>query len=402
MSEGTALVEARGAAGEAADVVAFAGDAETLDTLRACLDGAGVVVRRGRVDDAARYLLSAARAPRLLIVDVSGYETPLGEIDRLAEVCEPSVVVVVIGESESVHLFRELLRAGVADYITKPVSPELLEPYVRERRSAIAAGPAKTRRGRLVAFAGARGGVGVTTLAVATAWRLSQVHKRRVALVDLDLHGGGACVQLGVQPGGLLEALENHQRLDSLFLDRTLIAAAPRLSVLAEQIPLRRDAAPDPVAAQAVLDLLARDFHYVVVDAPRGFGAACAQVFANARSRVVVADRTLPGLRDAARLLEIEPAGPAATTIVINDHQPGLRQIVKTATIAKALGAAPDIEIDYDRTAARRGDNMGEALGEGRGPLAAAAERIADLIGNRRIGAGRPARRLFGLIGGRT
>lgn len=401
MSQAAALPEARASAGEAAEIVAFASDAQTVEALRGFLDGPRVVVRRGRIDDAARYLLSAPRAPRLLIVDVSGCETPLGEIDRLAEVCEPSVIVVVIGETDNVHLFRELLRAGVTDYITKPVSPDLLEPYVRERRSAIAAGPAQVRRGRVVAFAGARGGVGVTTLAVATAWRLSQVHKRRVAVVDLDLHGGGACVQLGVQPGGLIEALENHQRLDSLFLDRTLIAAAPRLSVLADQAPLRRDAAPDPVAAQTVLEMLAQDFHYVVVDVPRSFGAACAQVFAFARSRIVVADRTLPGLRDAARLLEIEPAGPATTTIVVNDHQPGLRQIIKSATIAEALGAAPDIEIDYDRTAARRGDNMGEALGDGRGPLAAASERIADLIGNRRIGGGRPARRLFGLIGGR-
>jgi len=356
------------------EVVAIAADRETQDFLQGYLGDAvagGVHLERGAPSLAVAYLERAEAPPRLLIVDL---------MDRLAEVCEPGVVVIALGDAENVHLFRELIRAGVADYLTKPLSPDLLEPYVRERRGAIIDTAAGVRRGRLVAVAGARGGVGATTLAVAAAWRLANVQKRRVALLDLDIHGGAACVQLGLQPGGLLDALENHAKIDALYLDRSLIRHGPRLSVMAEDAPLRRDATLAPAALDSLIDALSEEFHYVVADLPRSFGAAHAHVFRRARSRIVVVDRTLPALRD---------------------HHPGLTGVIGDETVDKALGRKPDLTIAYDRSAARRGDNLGDPLGEGRGPLAMAAERILSGVTGRRIAGAAGPRGLFGLFGGR-
>jgi pilus assembly protein CpaE len=385
------------------EVVAVTPDREAHDFLQSYLGDAvagGVHLEKGGASAAIAYLEQAEIAPRLLIVDLSGVETPLSDIDRLADVCEPGVVVVALGETENVHLFRELIRAGVADYITKPLSPDLLEPYVRERRGSIAATPGAARRGRVVAVTGGRGGVGVTTLAVAAAWRLANVQKRRVALVDLDLHGGAACVQLGLQAGGLLDALENHAKIDSLYLDRTLIRHGPRLSVMAEEAPLRRDTPLNPAALDTLFDALSDDFHYVVVDLPRLFGAAHAHVFRRARTRVVVVDRTLPALRDGARLVDLGRDAPGGMMVVVNDHHPGLSGIIGDDTVEKALGRRADLAVAYDRTAAQRGDNLGEALGEKGGALATAADRIVAAVTGRRTTAA-ASRGLFGLFGGR-
>lgn len=384
------------------EVVAAVADRDSLQFLQGYLGEAvagGVHLEKGGVDRLIAYLQRAELPPRLLIVDLSGLETPLTEIDRLAEVCEPNVVVVALGEQENVHLFRELLRAGISDYIMKPLSADLLEPYVRERRASIVSTPGQPRRGRLVAFAGGRGGVGVTTLAVATAWRLSNVQKRRVAFVDLDLHGGAACVQLGLQPGGLMEALENHARIDALYLDRALIRHGPRLAVMAEEASLRRDPPVTPEALDALLDTLANDFHYVIVDVPRSFGSAMTHVLRKARTRVFVLDRTLPSLRDGNRLLDMTRDASGQSLVVVNDHHPGLAGIVDGEMVAKALGRPADMAVDYDRSAAQRGDNFGEALGEGRSTLADAADRLTAGIAGRRPA--EPRRRLFGLFGAR-
>ncbi len=386
------------------EVVAIAADRETQDFLAGYLGDAvagGVHLERGAPALAVAYLERAEAPPRLLIVDISGCETPLTEVDRLAEVCEPGVVVIALGEAENVHLFRELIRAGVADYLTKPLSPDLLEPYVRERRGAIIETAAGARRGRLVAVAGARGGVGATTLAVAAAWRLANVQKRRVALLDLDIHGGAACVQLGLQPGGLLDALENHAKIDALYLDRSLIRHGPRLSVMAEEAPLRRDVALTPAALDSLIDALSEEFHYVVADLPRIFGAAHAHVFRRARSRIVVVDRTLPALRDGARLVDLGRDAHGGMLVVVNDHHPGLSGVIADETVEKALGRRPDLTIAYDRGAARRGDNLGDPLGEGRGPLALAADRILSGVTGRRMAGASAPRGLFGLFGGR-
>lgn len=384
------------------EVVAAVTDRDSLHFLQSYLVDAvagGVHLEKGGIDRLIAYLERAEVPPRLLLVDLSGLETPLSEVDRLAEVCEPNVVVIALGETENVHLFRELLRAGISDYIMKPLSADLLEPYVRERRASIVSTPGQPRRGHVVAFAGGRGGVGVTTMAVSLAWRLSNVQKRRVALVDLDLHGGAACVQLGLQAGGLLEALENPNRIDALYLDRALIRHGPRLAVMAEEAPLKRDAPVTPEALDALLDTLAQDFHYVIVDVPRSFGSAMTHVLRKARTRVFVVDRTLPALRDGSRLLDIARDQPGHSLVVVNDHHPGLARLIGDDVVEKALGHAGDIAVSYDKTAAQRGDNLGEPLGDGGSALAEAAERLMAGIAGRRPTEHR--RGLFGLFGGR-
>jgi pilus assembly protein CpaE len=395
MAAVTARSETTRAAPDAArvDVAAFVRDSESQAFLEEYLRDASLgrpAVSAGGVEAAVRFLERAQQPPRVLLVDLSGVDTPLSAIDELAEVCEPSIVVVAIGDRDNVHLFRELIRAGVADYVTKPLSPELLDPYVRRGRAQISADGQPARRGKIVAFAGARGGVGATTLAVGAAWRLANQQKRRVALVDLDMHGGAACVQLGLQPGGLRDALLNHRRLDAMFMDRTLIRSGERLSVLAEELPLDADAAIDPAALDEVLATLANDYHYVIVDLPRAFGSLHAHVFRAARLRTVIVDRTLPALRDGARLLDAAREHGESALLVVNDHHPGLKSIITADEIARALGRSPDVEIAYDRTAANRADNLGEPLAAGSGAVAAGADAlVAALAGRKRARAAR-------------
>lgn len=381
------------------DVLAFAQDRETRDFLETYLQGTSGVsfhVGKGGVDAAVRYLENADHPPRLLIVDLSGAETPLSEVDRLADVCEASIVVLALGEAENVHLFRELIRSGIADYITKPLAPDLLAPYVRDRRDRISPASGPARRGKLVAFTGARGGVGTSTIAVGTAWTLANVQRRRVVLVDLDLHAGVASIQLGLQPGGLTEALENFRRLDTMFLERTLAQHGPRLSVLSDEAPLRRDVVISPEALDAVVSALAEDFHYIIIDLPRHFGPLHTHVMGQARERMIVADRTLPAIRDAARLLDITRETLAPARVILNDHHPGLRRLIPDTAIEKALGQSPDVEVEYDKGATNLGDNLGEPLAARRGPIATASGRIVDALSGRKAAPRRGWRRFGG------
>ena len=101
-----------------------------------------------------------------------------------------------------------------------------------------------SRTGKLVFVLGVRGGVGATTVAVATAWYLAEKLKRRVALMDLDLQFGDAALQLDAAPShALREALDHPERVDELFLERGMTRIGERLGVLAALEPL--DGKPD-------------------------------------------------------------------------------------------------------------------------------------------------------------
>ena len=81
-------------------------------------------------------------------------------VNELAEVCEPGVTVITIGDRNDVGLFRDLINNGVSDYLVKPITPALLQKSLLNvlesataeppERSARPAGRRRrrTRRGR--------------------------------------------------------------------------------------------------------------------------------------------------------------------------------------------------------------------------------------------------------------
>src|ERR1700757_1122405 len=86
-------------------------DAETERVLQEASVMLGrCVIMRGGIVKAIEYL-SEQRSPHLLLVDVSGIDLPLSQIQILADVCEPGTNVVAIGDHNDVGLYRDLVDA---------------------------------------------------------------------------------------------------------------------------------------------------------------------------------------------------------------------------------------------------------------------------------------------------
>ena len=166
-----------------ADFIAFVADRKTEQIVKSfvleqAMPHAHVAV--GNVDDAIAYLAKIDRSPLFLLVDLQQSVMPLSDLGRLAEVCEPSVQVVALGERNDVGLFRSLLKIGVRDYLVKPVTVELLKRTISVSEGKVS--PVMlARAGKTIAFVGSRGGVGVTTFALNVARHLSEDTHRRVA-----------------------------------------------------------------------------------------------------------------------------------------------------------------------------------------------------------------------------
>jgi pilus assembly protein CpaE len=164
--------------------LAFVADAETERLLQECVTqlalGQGTILRGG-ITKAIDHL-GQHRSPHILIVDLSGVELPISKVNELADVCEPRVAVIAIGNRNEIGLYRDLLHAGVADYVVKPLNSQVLAKALTSGRAHTGdASLIHKKLGTLVAFVGARGGVGTTTLAVNTAWYLANRQSRRVA-----------------------------------------------------------------------------------------------------------------------------------------------------------------------------------------------------------------------------
>jgi pilus assembly protein CpaE len=331
-------------------LLAYVGDPDTEAAIRRATTNLlvpGVLVRKGDVRTATRDL-ARERSPDLLVVDLSGIDLPISAIEALAQSCEPSVKVVALGDRNDVGLYRELRALGVTEYLFKPVNADLLERVLARIWGQAPDVGDRTRRGKVVAVTGARGGTGSTTLAVNLAVHLADTERRRVALVDLDIQRGTVALQLNIRPGrGLREALDSPDRVDDLFLERSMLSVSERLDALASEEPLSEVTAPGPDALLALLAKLQEQYHYVVVDIPTSLDAAARATLGTAAIRILVADPSLSAARDAGRLATLlNPAGLGGQTLVVLNRR-GEPGGLSPADFAKALGRTPDLAIDW-------------------------------------------------------
>jgi pilus assembly protein CpaE len=336
--------------------LAFVADAETDKLLHECVTqlalGQGTIMRGG-IGKAIEYL-GQHRSPHILIVDVSGIDLPVSRINELAEVCEPGVAVVAIGNRNEIGLYRDLLQAGVADYVVKPLNTQLLAKALASGRAHTGdVSPIHRKLGTMVAFVGTRGGVGATTLAVNMAWYLANRQSRRVALVDLDLQNGDCALALDIKPNsGLREALSNPLRIDNTLLERVMTPVGERLFVLSSEEPLSEDLHFTAVAVETLVSALREQFHYVILDVPRIPAAPYRKALDMADFRVTVADQTLRSARDTVRLRTAigEGDGKRSNILVVNRHGEGGRHAVTLQELQHVVEVKPKSVIPFQPT----------------------------------------------------
>ncbi len=72
---------------------------------------------------AAANMFSSTPTPNLIILETeAGPRELMAELAPLAEVCDPSSRVIVVGRHNDIALYRELIRSGISEYIVAPFS----------------------------------------------------------------------------------------------------------------------------------------------------------------------------------------------------------------------------------------------------------------------------------------
>ena len=373
-----------------ADFVAFLADADSTDAVeRFALSRMmpHTHIRQGSIADATEFMSRLERPPRQLVVDISTSAMALSELAALAEVCAPSISVVVIGERNDVGLFRELLRMGVDEYISKPLTVDLLTRLLGGPGAAMQ--PVhQVRTGKLVACVGARGGVGASTVAANVAWYLSHSIERRVALIDLDPFGGPMTILLGTQcNNGLTDVLKNVRRLDPQYLERTMVGVGGKLFVLSAQNALDSAESLDTEALRELVGELKRHFHYVIVDMTGRAGATNIAMIEEAQVVALIAEPSVYAARETARLMrtaETRDAHAPVMLIVNQPRQPGKGELA-LHDFEEAVGRRASHVLPYDHDAASRAENLGSPVVAERSALATALKRVGDDLAGRRL-----------------
>jgi pilus assembly protein CpaE len=294
-----------------APFLAFTSDAESVAVLKqfAAKQGwAEAIIQQGDIDAAASYL-KGSPSPAVLCVDIPSAEAAPAALDRLADVCDPGIKVIVSGKVNEYSFYCWLVEVGIANYLLKPFTLAALEAAYKKATDvpvAMAAPAAEVKKdGKIITVIGTRGGVGATTVAVNLAWLLGHKLQQKTALLDFDPQLGTVALALDLEPGrGLREALEKPDRIDGLFMDRVMVRLDDQLSILSTEESLEENVSASAAAAEALFKQTRPKFSHIVVDVPRTLSPYTRYALGHSDHIVCVTEYTIMGLRESLRYLE--------------------------------------------------------------------------------------------------
>jgi pilus assembly protein CpaE len=348
----------------------------------------------------ARQTFETRRTPSLLVVEVSSAgETLLGEMDALAEVCDPETRVVVIGTENDITLYRALMARGIAEYLVGKLTPL---DFVATVQALFAEDSAK-KLGASYAFVGAKGGIGASTLAQNVAWTIAEEEASPTLLLDLDFRFGSTAVNLDLKPVmGLEKYIDDPDKLDASLLDRLIVQRGAYLSVLPGFDDPLGEVEPAPDAVERLIEIARASFPHVVLDVPHDWSASSRDALTSADQVIVVASPDLPNLRNTRAILErlrnLRP-NDAPPRVILNTCRVPRRKEIPAEKFAKSLGIESCSTVAFDAATFGAAATDGRTIRE-QAPRSKAQGCVRDLA-QTLTGRGRkPARgKLRGLFG---
>jgi Flp pilus assembly CpaE family ATPase len=315
----------------------------------------------GEVREFSSYPPSLDDVPRLLeqhydviIIDLDAQ--PEYALELVESICANGTpTVMVYSMKTDSELLVRCMRAGAREFLTLPFAQSTMaEALVRASARRPATRPPKKTGGRLLAFLGAKGGDGVTTLACNFAVSMAQESSQSTLLIDLDLPLGDAALNLGISAEySTINALQNASRLDSSFLSKLLIKHSSGVSVLAAPGKFPQFDASDE-AIDRLVAVARQDFDNVVIDMGSRLDLTGTSLFKDGATIYLVIQASIAGLRNSNRLIsQYFTTGVPKLEIVLNRFEHRTLGVAEDQ-ITKALTRPAQWKIPNDYAAVRR------------------------------------------------
>lgn len=369
--------------------------AERQDTLAAAeragqdrrLSRATTQIRIGGVAAAVEAYHHEPTPPLIVVECLKDPQTLLWEVDQLAEVCDSGTKVVVIGATNDILLFRELMRRGVSEYLVAPIQPLQLISAI----GGLFTDPAQPFVGRSIAFVGARGGSGASSVAHNTAYAMSERIGANTVIVDYDLPFGTAGLDFNQDPlNGVADALSQPDRLDATLLDRMMVRCTDKLSLFAAPATLDTDWDITPDAFEEVTTQIRSTAPFVVLDLPHLWSGWMRRTLIAADEVVVVATPDLASLRNAKNMIDLIRQGrpnDAPPRLVLNQVGVPGRPEIPAKDFGNALGVHPSLLIPFDAKTFGAAANNGQMIldAANKSKAAEAFQTLAQIVSRREI-----------------
>jgi pilus assembly protein CpaE len=317
-------------------VAIASGDTASSGQLLASLEQTGLVKSVKQWSVPADKLPETADAfPEVVFLDLARDPEPyfqLGaQIHRTRPACKLVACSSVVPPNH--QLLLEAMRAGVQDFLPKPVDSRSLKEILARFSKDLEGNSDRSSLDRLIVVMGSKGGVGTTTVAVNIGVQLASYARKHVALLDFANPLGNVHLLLDLHPKFTVrDAVDSLDRLDSHFFAGLMTRHKTKLEVLGGATqPEEWQTIPVPMLDR-VVNVAQNNFDMVLVDMGSQFSSEWSSILRMARMILIVAEANVPALWTLERrLLALKGFGIDLdrARVIINRWHKGDEEVLK-------------------------------------------------------------------------
>jgi len=335
--------------GEPVSVVGVCVDEEMWRFLGLFAGSTGLIHLRDRVgdyratqDQDAFLELLGNLAPDICLVDFDKDRQTASIVAERIHSGLPGTTVFAVSSQTHPEAILEAMRSGCGEYLTKPLEREQLVKAIARIGSRRKEKEKQDQgRAQVLAFMGAKGGCGTTTLATQLGALLASSCARSSLLLDLHPDFGDAALYLKLTKGRFhfFELLENADRLDADFLQSFVMRHSSGLELIPapEGSVTSREALP-PRALAYTLNFLRLRYEFILVDLPPALNDENLSVIRDCDQLYLVTVAEVSAIRNVVRQLEYFASKDISrdkVRVVLNRNHK--RNVVTDAQIEKVL-----------------------------------------------------------------
>jgi pilus assembly protein CpaE len=306
-----------------------------------------------------------APTPNVIMIEAGADKRVLlSSLDELAQYCDLGTRVLVIGHTNDVLLYRDLMKRGVSEYLIAPIG---MMDLIGALASMFNSEDGKTL-GRNIVVMGAKGGVGASTIAHNLAFSISTDFDSATTLVDMDLPFGTAGLDFNQDPAqGIADVVSSADRLDANLVDRLLAKCTNNLNLMAAPATLDQTFDFRETDFDNLSDILRNAAPNIVYDMPHMWTSWSRRMLISADEVIIVAAPDLANLRNAKNLIDtLKQARPTdgKPLLVLNMVGVPKRPEIGAAEFAKALDSEIVAAFAFDPALFGTASNNGQMLVE--------------------------------------
>ncbi len=372
--------------------IAFCETSRTADLIEAVstdrrMSQATVEINQGGLEAAIAYLQENPTPNLLILESAAPNATMVAQIDELASHCDEGVQVMVIGATNDIGLYRQLMARGVSEYLVPPVATVQVVRSI----SQLFADPDAPFVGKSISIIGAKGGVGSSTIAHNLAWALSESARVNTALIDLDLSFGTTALDFNLEnQQTVADALLAPERVDDAVISKLLSKATERLSLFTAPATVAQVMEIPADAYTTVINGVRRVMPYVVLDLPHAWNNWTYQTLLGSDEVILICQPDLASLRNGKNIidqLKAQRPNDAPPRLIMNMMGVPKRPEIPVKDFAAAIEVEPDTVLPFDPQLFGNASNNGQMISEtdGAAEASVAIDQLAGLLTGREV-----------------